>query len=148
MFVLVFGAVLSFCLKYRDRGDDAEDFPVQRHGNTPLEIGWTILPALILLVVARVHRGHHREPEPDATKDALKVEVSGQQWWWAFHYDMNNDGVYTDTKHGDIITATELVIPVAPRGRPVDHLAGRHPLVLDPRPQRQEGRGARASTTR
>jgi cytochrome c oxidase subunit 2 len=111
VFVLVFGAVLSFCLKYRDRGDDAEDFPVQRHGSTPLEIGWTVLPALILLVVAvftvATIVSLNRIP-----KNALKVEVSGQQWWWAFHYDMNNDGNYTDTAHGDIITATELIIPI------------------------------------
>ncbi len=111
VFVLVFGAILSFCLKYRDRGDDAEEFPVQRHGSTPLEIGWTILPALILLVVA-VFTVATIVSLNRTTKGALKVEVSGQQWWWAFHYDMNNDGVFTDTKHGDIITATELVIPV------------------------------------
>jgi len=111
VFVLVFGAVLSFCLKYRDRGDDAEEFPVQRHGSTPLEIGWTILPALILLVVA-VFTVATIVSLNKTSKTALKVEVSGQQWWWAFHYDMNGDGVYTDTKHGDIITATELIIPV------------------------------------
>ena len=59
-----------------------------------------------------LHRGHDREPQPHRRRRALQVEVSGQQWWWEFHYDMNNDGVYTDTKHGDIITANELVIPV------------------------------------
>ncbi len=114
--ILVFAAVFYFCFKFRDRGDDADEFPVQRHGNNPLEIGWTIIPALLLLVVAvftvstivQLNQTH---------KGALHVEVSGQQWWWAFHYDMNNDGNYTDTKDGDIITATELVIPV---GRPVE----------------------------
>jgi len=111
VFVLVFGLVLSFCLKYRDRGDDADDFPIQRHGSTPLEIGWTVLPALILLVVA-IFTVATIVSLNRTTKGALKVEVVGQQWWWAFHYDMNNDGVYTDTAHGDIITATELVIPV------------------------------------
>ena len=116
VFVLVFAAVIGFCLKFRDKGDDREDFPVQRHGSNMLEIGWTILPALILLVVA-VFTVATIIKLNQTSKNALQVEVSGQQWWWAFHYDMNNDGAYTDTAHGDIITATELVIPV---GREVD----------------------------
>ena len=45
-------------------------------------------------------------------KNALQVEVTGQQWWWSFHYDMDNNGSYTQTAKGDIITANEMVIPV------------------------------------
>ena len=60
--------------------------------------------------------------QPDLTKqDVLKVRVEGQQWWWAFRYDLGDtakgedlyngrNGSYTDTQ--DVVTATELVIPV------------------------------------
>ena len=37
----------------RNRDDeDGVDEPVQQHGKTPLEIGWTIVPALLLAVLA------------------------------------------------------------------------------------------------
>jgi cytochrome c oxidase subunit 2 len=48
--VLVLAAVVvSRCVRYR-RGKNEN--PKQIHGSTPLEIGWTIVPALILAVVA------------------------------------------------------------------------------------------------
>jgi cytochrome c oxidase subunit 2 len=53
VFVLVMGAVLFISWKFREKDDDdPEEFPEQVHGRTVLEIGWTILPALILAGVA------------------------------------------------------------------------------------------------
>ena len=49
--VLVLGAVVVFALRFRYRSGKNEN-PKQIHGSTPLEIGWTIVPALILAVVA------------------------------------------------------------------------------------------------
>ncbi len=107
----VFGVIFASIWKFRQRdSDDPEQFPDQVHGRTGLEIGWTILPALILAGVAvatviTIIELEAREP------DAIKVEVYGQQWWWGYRYDLNDDGVF------DIDTATEMVIPV---GRQVD----------------------------
>ncbi len=106
--VLVMGAVLYIAFRFRERPDE-DEIPAQLHGNTVLEIGWTLAPAAILLVVAvltvaTIADLEAREP------DAMKVQVEGQQWWWAFRYDLNDDGVYDDPEN-DLITATELVIP-------------------------------------
>src|SRR4029450_10048512 len=49
--VLVLTAVVVFALRFRYRRGKNEN-PKQIHGSTPLEIGWTIVPALILAVVA------------------------------------------------------------------------------------------------
>src|SRR5262249_43189959 len=49
--VLVLGAVVVFALRYRYRAGKNEN-PKQIHGSPPLEIGWTIVPALILAVIA------------------------------------------------------------------------------------------------
>src|SRR5947209_8756398 len=49
--VLVLGAVVVFAVRFRYRAGKNEN-PKQIHGSTPLEIGWTIVPALILAVVA------------------------------------------------------------------------------------------------
>lgn len=109
--VLVFGAIGYIVWRYRDKGDDEGEFPVQREGNTRLELLWTFIPLLILAVVA-VFTVATIVKLNQTKKDALHVEVTGQQWWWSFHYDMNNDGVYTNTKSGDIITANEMIIPI------------------------------------
>ena len=111
---LVIGGIGFIAWRFRDTGEDAEEFPVQLHGKTSFEIGWTALPALILAVVGVftvLTLIQLNKPAPEA----LKVEVYGQQWWWGFHYDMNGDGNYQGD--GDITTATELVIPV---GRTVE----------------------------
>ena len=119
VFVAVLGVVFWASVHYRDKGEDDETpIPKQLHGKTALEIGWTIAPAAILAVVAVLTVFtivDLNEEEPNA----LKVEVSGQQWWWAYRYDMSNDGAgngrFDDPE--DIVTATELVVPV---GRSVD----------------------------
>jgi len=107
VFVLVLGGALFVMLKFRSRGDeDFDDIPRQVHGNFKLEIGWTILPALILLgvgVATLVTIFRLNESPPD---DALRVQVVGQQWWWEYRYDLDRDG-----KYDDITTANDLVIP-------------------------------------
>jgi len=49
VFVIVEGLLLVFLIKYRHRPGTE---PSQVHGNTRLEIGWTILPSLLLAVLA------------------------------------------------------------------------------------------------
>ena len=48
----------------------------------------------------------------DQPGDAMEIDVYGQQWWWGFEYDTNNDGEV------DITTATEMVIPAGRAGEP------------------------------
>ncbi len=114
VFVGVMGAVIFISWKFRERPDsDPDEFPEQVHGRTVLEIGWTILPALILAAVAvgtviTIIDLNKKEP------DSISVEVTGQQWWWQFKYDVDNDGNFDGPN--DITTASELVIPA---GRPI-----------------------------
>ena len=114
VFVLVLGAIVFITWKFRERKDaDPEEFPAQIHGKTTLEIGWTILPALILAGIAvgtvmTIINLNREEP------NSLNVQVAGQQWWWEYKYDLNNDGNFDGPE--DITTATEMVIPA---GKPV-----------------------------
>ncbi len=97
--VLVLGAVVVFAVRFRYRAGKNEN-PKQIHGSTPLEIGWTIVPALILAVIAVptiiTVFDLHKEP----TGDVLNVTVVGKQWWWEFKYPKEK-----------VVTADELVIP-------------------------------------
>lgn len=109
VFLLVLGGTLYFALRYRVRTDtptEGEELPQQIHGNFRLELGWTITPALILLVVgvATVVTVFKMAQAPP--KSAPHVQVVGQQWWWEFRYDVNHDG-----KYNNVITANQLVIP-------------------------------------
>ena len=104
VFVLVEGLVVVFALRYRRRSDD--DQPVQVHGNSRLELTWTIIPAAILFVVALFTLNTiaeiNRTPKGD---DVLQVTVIGHQWWWEYQYPAEG-----------ITTANELHIPI---NRPV-----------------------------
>jgi cytochrome c oxidase subunit 2 len=106
VFVLVEFGTLALVLKFRKRkDDDPDELPAQTHGNTKLELGWTILPALILGVVA-VGTVATLININDRDEGALTVQVEGQQWWWRYNYDTDGDGEFDD-----VTTATDLVMP-------------------------------------
>ena len=97
IFVIVQGALLLSVFVYKEKPDSPE--PKQIHGNTKLEILWTVIPVLILAAIAvptvRTIFDLAREPE-----NALKIEVIGHQWWFEYKYP----------DYG-ITTANVLVIP-------------------------------------
>ena len=103
IFVLVEGVLIWTVVRFRSRPGAPEPKPV--HGNTTLEVAWTIAPALILAFVAvptvlTIFKTQGRPPD-----GAMPVRVVGHQWWWEFQYPEYN-----------ITTASELHVPV---GRPV-----------------------------
>lgn len=104
VFVLVQFGLLYLAWRYHTRKDDDGSLPTQTHGNFKLEIGWTLLPALLLAGVggASVLTILDLEHSPP---DAQKITVIGQQWWWEYRYDVDGDG------KDDIVTANDLVIP-------------------------------------
>jgi cytochrome c oxidase subunit 2 len=117
VFVLVQGGILFLMARFRRRNDDDDSLPSQVHGNFALEIGWTILPAVILAVITvptvAVLFELNEEPEGDF---ADCIVVNGQQWWWSFDYYVddpdcgeNEDG--QQVRQPDIVTANELVVP-------------------------------------
>ena len=109
VFLGILGAVLFISWKFGEKeDDDPDEFPEQVHGRTWLEIGWTIVPAVILAAVS-VGTVITILELSQKSDDAIEVEVTGQQWWWQFRYDINNDGSFDGPE--DITTAGEMVIP-------------------------------------
>jgi len=108
VFILVEFGTLYLVIRFRRRADDTDDdLPAQTHGNTRLEILWTLIPAVLLGLVGFFTLvtlfDINRKDD-----DALAVQVTGQQWWWEFTYDTDGDGEFTDE---DVLTANDLVIP-------------------------------------
>jgi cytochrome c oxidase subunit 2 len=103
VFFLVEGAIVYALIRFRRRRGDTE-MPKQTHGNTPLEIGWTIIPALLLAALA-VPTLSGIVALARERPNALRVDVTAHQWWWQYEYPEQK-----------VVTANELHIPV---GRPV-----------------------------
>ncbi|HLH23031.1 MAG TPA: cytochrome c oxidase subunit II [Chloroflexota bacterium] len=105
VFVLVEGALIYTIFRYRRRAN--QPLPHPTHGHTVFEVGWTIIPTLILvgLSIPSIELLFRLDEPPPEDGPALDVQVVGHQWWWEFRYPGQN-----------VVTATELHIPV---GQPV-----------------------------
>jgi cytochrome c oxidase subunit 2 len=105
IFLVVAGLLLYSILKYRHRptAPDAAQEPPQIYGSVQIELSWTVIPVLIVvmlfLATARVILATERAP---VLKNALQVTVIGHQYWWEYRYPQLG-----------IVTANELHIPVA-----------------------------------
>ena len=101
VFILVEGALIFLIFRYRRRPGQ-EGLPPQIHGNTKIEIIWTIVPALLLIAVAiPTYMTIAEQHEPPEDLPVLNVDVVGHQWWWEFRYpDLG------------VLTANELHIPL------------------------------------
>ena len=110
VFVLVEGALLYAIFRFRGRPDDPQ--PKQVHGNTTVEIIWTVIPALILAAIAVPTVKGIFETNANPGPDALRIEVIGHQWWWEFRYP-----------EAGVVTANELVIPVGRTVELIQHSA-------------------------
>jgi len=109
VFILVEGILLYTIFRFRRRSD--ADEPQHVHGNTALEIGWTIAPAVILTFIAipTVRTIFHTQAR--AIPNALQVEVVGHQWWWEFRYPQFT--TRTPTGRVDtLVTANDLYLPI------------------------------------
>jgi cytochrome c oxidase subunit 2 len=116
VFVLVL--LLIIMLRFNAR---ANPTPSRTTHNTPLEIIWTIVPVIILVMIAvpsfRLLFLQLDEPKPDLT-----VKATGKQWYWSYSYPDNGNFEYDslivadkDLKPGQprLLTAdSELVVPV------------------------------------
>jgi cytochrome c oxidase subunit 2 len=108
IFVVVFALLTYVVVKYRKReGDDGRE-PAQVYGSTQIELAWTVIPILIVVVLflatARVIHSIQDAPKPET---AVDVVVIGHQFWWEFRYPQLG-----------VVTANELHIPVTEAAHP------------------------------
>lgn len=94
--------MLGYCVwKYRAKpGDESDGEPI--HGNTKLEITWTVIPTVIVLFGAIYSWIVLGDIESQAADD-LKINVTAQQYEWTFNYPQPN---------GKVVSSKVLVVPV------------------------------------
>lgn len=108
IFAVVFALIVYAVTKYRQRpGDDGRE-PAPVYGSNRIELAWTVIPVLIVLVLflatARVLHSVQDAPEPPA---AVEVTVIGHQFWWEYRYPALG-----------VVTANELHVPVSDPAHP------------------------------
>jgi cytochrome c oxidase subunit 2 len=103
IFVVVGALIFYAAIRFRQRADDDGSEPPQIFGSNQIELSWTIIPVLIVVVLflatARMIFAIQDAPQPPA---ALEVTVIGHQFWWEFRYPALH-----------ITTANELHVPVS-----------------------------------
>lgn len=110
IFIAVSGLLLFALLRFRHRASspDATREPAQIYGSNQIELSWTVIPVLLVVILflatARVIFTTENARKP---AEALDVTVVGHQFWWEYRYP----------KLG-IVTANELHIPVSDPRRP------------------------------
>ncbi len=104
IFLVVFSLLAYAVVKFRKRSSDDGREPAQVYGSTQLELAWTVIPILIVVVLflatARVIAGIQNAPKPS---NAIEVTVVGHQFWWEYRYPSLH-----------VVTANELHIPLGP----------------------------------
>lgn len=105
--VVVFALVIYAVIRFRRREDG--EVPVQVHGNTRLELAWTIAPTILLLVLAVPVVMGIADLGRAPAEDALRVRVTGERFSWSFEY---TDPAYADADGEPLLVLGELHIPV------------------------------------
>jgi cytochrome c oxidase subunit II len=85
IFVLVEGLLLLAVLRFRHRGKDGE-LPAQVHGNNRLEIVWTAIPLVIVLVLFAASTLVLARVEDKTEKPAVVLDVLAFRFGWTFTY--------------------------------------------------------------
>jgi cytochrome c oxidase subunit 2 len=85
IFILVEGLLLLAILRYRHRGKDGE-LPAQVHGNNRLELIWTAIPLVIVLVLFAASTMVLARVEEKSEKPAVVLDVLAFRFGWTFTY--------------------------------------------------------------
>lgn len=99
--VVVFIICIYVLIRFRRRQGD-KSIPVQVEGNHKLEVIWTVIPLVLLLIlgVPTIRDVFGLAKDYSKDKNAVQVKVTAHQYWWEFEY----------TDYG-ITTAQELIVP-------------------------------------
>ena len=108
IFVVVFSLLVYAVVRFRKRTDDDDREPPQVYGSNQVELAWTVIPVLIVVVLflatARVIATIQKAERP---ANAIEVVAIGHQFWWEYRYPGLN-----------VVTANELHVPVSDPAHP------------------------------
>lgn len=111
IFALVVFGLIYLSIRYKKRGKTELTASISH--NTKLEVTWTVLPTLLILVVfVWGFRGYMKMRV--VPKDAIEIRVTAQKWFWSFDYQEGINSV------------GELVVPA---GKPIKLLISSRDVI-------------------
>ena len=107
IFVIVVGLLTYILIRFRRRRADTDE-PPQVYGSNQIELAWTVIPMLTVVVLFLVTtRTIKAVQDAVPSPDAVHVTIVGHQWWWEIRYPALG-----------IVTANELHVPVSHQAQP------------------------------
>jgi len=114
VFVGVEGFIIYSVFRYRRRDDR---LPTQIHGNNLVEVIWTAIPTVIVLILFLLSTLTLNSISQASTQPGVTIEVDGFQWQWTFHYlDSDSDPANDVSITGSQVAPPRMVLPV---GEPI-----------------------------
>lgn len=123
--IFVLGLLMYVAWRFNEK---ANPVPSKTTHHALLEVAWTVLPVLILVVIAipsfRLLKLQLEIPQADLT-----VKVTGKQWYWSYEYPQDAgafgfDSIMLDEKQrAEAISTNKIAAAEAPRLLAVDNEA-------------------------
>ena len=108
IFLVVAGLLLYSVVKFRRPADDDNREPAQIYGSNQVELAWTVIPILIVVVLfLATARVIHAVEDARFPPETTEITAVGHQFWWEFRYPQQG-----------FVTANELHVPVSDSSRP------------------------------
>jgi cytochrome c oxidase subunit 2 len=112
IFLLVQVSLIWFIIRYRRRRRARTEDGAQIHGNTNLELAWTVAPVLILVAIGSFVfyklPGIQDVPSASAEGGRVNVEVKGYRYYWSFRYP--NGVIAVDTLRAPVDQVVRLTV--------------------------------------
>lgn len=120
--VITWGAMFWAMIFHRKRAADDDTPPRQTQYNLPVEVAFTVIPAIIVAVLFGFTVNVQNFVEKDDADPAVTVDVTAFQWNWMFGYPGHNgvDGRMVSTL-GTSDTIPLLVLPTGEKIKFVQH---------------------------
>ncbi|MBX9908570.1 MAG: cytochrome c oxidase subunit II [Beijerinckiaceae bacterium] len=123
--IFVLGLLIYVAWRFNEK---ANPTPSKTTHNALLEVAWTVIPVLILVVIAipsfRLLKLQLEIPQADVT-----VKVTGKQWYWSYEYPQDA-GAFTfdsimldETQRAEAIRTNKIAAAEAPKLLAVDNEA-------------------------
>jgi cytochrome c oxidase subunit 2 len=91
VFLVVAGLLLYSVVRFRRASDDDNREPAQIYGSNRMELAWTVIPVLIVVVLfLATARVIHAVQDARFPPDTIEVTAVGHQFWWEFKYPRPN----------------------------------------------------------
>lgn len=111
-FVIIMAAIAFMLVEFRAKGEDDDRDGEPLHGNTMVEIIWTVIPTIVVIALG-IYGWVVLVDVEAKQKNELTIDVTGQQFLWNFEYAKD------EARPKDKFKTNEMVVP---QGRPLQLL--------------------------